>query len=87
MKCGDCDGEAGKNRACTFCGKPLCWSHVTRISLAVHEDNICREVPFYLCRSCLRCNPMIMLCLIHKYDETEYEVYNDIRNILEIEDE
>lgn len=82
MKCGDCDGEAGKNRKCTLCDKPLCWSHVVRISIAVHKGNICREVPFYLCRSCA-IEPVIMLCLIHKYDETGYEVYNEIKNILE----
>lgn len=83
MKCGDCDKEAGENRECTFCGKPLCWSHVTRVSIAVHRNNICREVPFYLCRSCLKSNSMIMSCLNTKYNETGYRTYYTIKNILE----
>lgn len=39
-------------RKCINCYTPLCWDHVVRVSVAVHEDGTVFEHPFYLCRFC-----------------------------------
>lgn len=82
IKCGFCEGEAGDNRECVLCNQPLCWSHVVRISIAVHRGDVCYEVPMYLCRECLRRNKDLMDGLQVKYFKTGYQVYKQIIDII-----
>lgn len=51
----DClNPTADKNRKCLNCGILLCWDHVVRISIAVHDRGHVYENPFYLCRDCAK---------------------------------
>lgn len=81
-KCAFCEGEAGNNRECELCESPLCWNHVVRISVAIHDDGTCYEAPFYLCRECVSDNQDIIKAIKSKFRKTDYWTYQKLLSLV-----
>lgn len=77
-----CGKETDEFRFCRICEiydhkrKNLCWSHVIRLELCVHKDDVNYTLPFYVCRNCLKRDI--------KFNEILYNLNSDNINLKEI---
>lgn len=51
-RCDFCGEETDKFRYCVRCGRRLCWSHVVRLGVTLHDEDVPLSYPVYICRCC-----------------------------------
>jgi len=51
-RCDFCGEETDKFRYCVRCGRRLCWSHVVRLEITLHDVDVPLSYPVYICRYC-----------------------------------
>lgn len=83
--CDYCGNETDEFRFCVNCGVPLCWEHVGRLSIAVHNDEGMRETAVYVCPTCLLQEPIVIHDLLVKKQKhnPRIETIGKILSILE----
>ncbi len=52
-KCYVCKKITDEYRFCLNCGNYMCWNHVGRITVSVHNKDGMRETSFYVCQDCI----------------------------------
>ena len=54
-KCAECGRKTDEYRKCVSCGDSLCWLHICRLEVCVHDEEIADRHSYavYYCKTCL----------------------------------